>query len=333
MRLTTGASHHMTGDRALLSELEIISPCSVAFADGNRTLAVQMGSLRLSEKLVLYNVLYVPDLKCTLISVAKLLKQTNCLAMFTDTICVLQDRFSRTLIGAGKERDGVYYFMDIISAKSHRASLSSDQVMWHRRLGHPSFTVLSDLSFVSSKSAGSSPCDTCFRAKQTREIFYESMNKTTDCFSLIHVDVWGPYRVPSSCGAVYFLTIVDDFSRAVWTYLLLEKLEVQNVLKHFIQYADRQFNKPVRMVRSDNGTEFMVLTSYFKDNGIVHQTSCVGTPQQNGRVERKHRHILNVSFSFVPSKPSHQVLGGSSVNRSSFDQPYAHSYPSWAFFV
>lgn len=36
------------------------------------------------------------------------------------------------------------------------------------------------------------------------------MNKTSECFSLIHVDVWGPYHVPSSFGAIYFLMIVDD---------------------------------------------------------------------------------------------------------------------------
>ncbi|XLR43461.1 hypothetical protein S83_028121, partial [Arachis hypogaea] len=47
--------------------------------------------------------------------------------------------------------------------------------------------------------------------------------------------------------------------------------------------------------RSDNGAEFMCLKSYFLKNGIMHQTSCVGTPQQNGTVERKHRHILNVA--------------------------------------
>ncbi|KAL1216653.1 Retrovirus-related Pol polyprotein from transposon RE1 [Cardamine amara subsp. amara] len=59
--------------------------------------------------------------------------------------------------------------------------------------------------------------------------------------------------------------------------------------------VDRQFNKKLLSVRSDNGTEFMILTNYFRSLGINHETSCVGTPQQNGRAERKHRHILNVA--------------------------------------
>lgn len=93
--------------------------------------------------------------------------------MFTDTICVLQDRFSRMLIGAVEERDGVYYFRDLVSAKSHHVVGTSDQDLCHRRLGHPSFSVFSDLSFLSAsfKYASSSPCGICFRAKKTREVF------------------------------------------------------------------------------------------------------------------------------------------------------------------
>ena len=60
-----------------------------------------------------------------------------------------------------------------------------------------------------------------------------------------------------------------------------------------------QFSKSVKTVRSDNGTEFMCLSSYFREHGILHQTSCVGTPQQNGHVERKHRHILNVARALL----------------------------------
>lgn len=114
-------------------------------------------------------------------------------------------------------------------------------------------------------------------------MFYESSNKSKECFSLIHCDVWGPYRVASSCGAVYFLTIVDDFSRSVWTYLLLAKSEVKTVLKNFCSMTEKQFGKQVKLVRSDNGTEFMCLASYFRESGILHQNSCVSTPQQNGR--------------------------------------------------
>lgn len=112
------------------------------------------------------------------------------------------------------------------------------------------FTII----FWSSKPACSGPCDVCFREKQTREVFSDSLNKTKECFSLVHCDVCGPYRVPSSTGAVYFLTIVDDYSRAVWTYLLLQKSEVSKVLKNFFAYTERQFGKTVKMVRRDNGT-------------------------------------------------------------------------------
>jgi len=209
--------------------------------------------------------------------------------------------FFETLIGAGKERDGVYYFTDVAAVRGNKVAVTCDSTLWHRRLGHPAFSVFSFLPMTSSvsKVASHSPCDVCFKAKQTREVFFKSSNKAMDCFSLIHVDVWRPYRVSASCGAVYFLTIVDDFSRAVWTYLLLEKSEVRRVLQNFCAYAEKQFGKSVRMVRSDNGTEFMCLSTYFKENGIVHQTSCVDTPQQNGRVERKHRHILNVARSLL----------------------------------
>lgn len=63
--------------------------------------------------------------------------------------------------------------------------------------------------------------------------------------------------------------------------------------------AFNQFGLSVKSVRIDNGTEFTCLGPFFQQEGILHQTSCVATPQQNGRVERKHRHILNVARSLL----------------------------------
>ena len=163
----------------------------------------------------------------------------------------------------------MYYFTDVMAARVHRVSApvvkSADQLRWHQRLGHPSSSVLSNLPiFSSTKLAAQSPCDTCFRVKQTREVFYDSINKSNECFALIHCDVWGPYRTRASSGVVYFLTIVDDHSRAVWTYLMLEKSEVRTILTNFCSMASTQFSKTVKTVRSDNGTEFMCLRRFFR---------------------------------------------------------------------
>ena len=153
--LDTGASHHITGELSFLENVTSILPCPVGFADGNKAYATHTGVLHLSNNIRLLNVLFVPNLNCSLISVAKLLRQTNCFALLTDTLCVLQDRFTRTLIGASEERDGVYFFKDVMAAHvqvADKLHTSVDWFLWHQQLGHPSFSVLSFLPMFSESN-------------------------------------------------------------------------------------------------------------------------------------------------------------------------------------
>lgn len=104
---------------------------------------------------------------------------------------------------------------------------------WHRRLGYPSSKALELLKLSDFSNLVFEPkkCDICIRAKKARESFPLSINKTSFAFEMIHCDLWDPYRTTSMCGACYFLTIVDDFSRAVWIYLLPIKKEAPTHLK------------------------------------------------------------------------------------------------------
>ena len=172
---------------------------------------------------------------------------------------------------------------------------SSALELWHKRMGHPSHRVGKLLPPVNNcKGSFNKACEICFRAKHPRDKFNLSDNRASRIFEKIHCDLWGAYRHPFSFGARYFLTIVDDYSRAIWIYLLIDKTEVFHMFMRFVAMVDRQFSQTVKIVQSDNDTKFNCLHDYFVANGIIFQTSCVGTPQQNGRVERKHKHILNV---------------------------------------
>ncbi|KAL1064356.1 hypothetical protein V6Z11_D13G207600 [Gossypium hirsutum] len=84
-------------------------------------------------------------------------------------------------------------------------------------MGHPYAKIVESLPQIkySNSLVKNKPCDICLRAKKIREVFVSSDTKVNENFELIHCDLWGPYRVKASCGALYFLTIVDDFSNGV----------------------------------------------------------------------------------------------------------------------
>ncbi|RVW40614.1 Retrovirus-related Pol polyprotein from transposon RE1 [Vitis vinifera] len=52
-----------------------------------------------------------------------------------------------------------------------------------------------------------------------------------------------------------------------------------------------------QILKSDNAKEYFTssLSTYLQNHGIIHISSCVDTPQQNGVAERKNRHLLEVA--------------------------------------
>jgi len=76
---------------------------------------------------------------------------------------------------------------------------------------------------------------------------------------------------------------------------------VFSCFQDFHKLVANQFNARVPVLRTDNGTEYMnnEFRSYLSDQRIIHQTTCPGTPPQNGVAERKNRHLLEVARSLM----------------------------------
>jgi len=84
--------------------------------------------------------------------------------------------------------------------------------------------------------------------------------------------------------------------------LMVIKDEAFHLIKSFVALAKTQFDSIVKIIRSDNALELGLSTEavdFFAANDIIHQTSCVQTRQQNGVVERKHKHLLEVSRALL----------------------------------
>ena len=224
-------------------------------------------------------------------------KDYDCALIFFSDFCVIQELPTRNLIGVGRQRDGLYYF-DPIQPKRVAMSVKKDENtrLWHLRLGHVPVQKIKGMQLL-DRIEDIEHCDSCIKAKQTRLPFQVSAIKSKSCFELIHCDIWGKYNTATITGAHYFLTIVDDHSRGVWVYLMKHKSEVGYYLPMFCNMVKNQFGKAVKKIRADNGAEFKSnqILDFYKEQGIILQTSCTDTPQQNGVVERKHRHILEVA--------------------------------------
>ena len=84
-------------------------------------------------------------------------------------------------------------------------------------------------------------------------------------------------------------------------YLLKEKSNVGEIFKKFYQKIHIQFQTKIQILLINNGREYFntVLGSYLSKHGIVHQSSCPDTLQQNGVAEIKNRHLLEVTRSIM----------------------------------
>jgi len=152
---------------------------------------------------------------------------------YRPSTCVFQDHNSGKTIGTAREINGLYYFDEtplgnttMFDSKGTSRPLVSNKIMlWHKRLGHPSFSYLKHLFPKFSKEISSSPfhCDVCHLAKDHCVSFNSRGYSASKHFYLTHSDVWGPSKNNTLSGKKMVVTFTDDQTRVCWVYLMEKK--------------------------------------------------------------------------------------------------------------
>ena len=232
---------------------------SIKIADGTTSKVLGIGSIKHSESITFYCVLYVPNLICNLLSIRKFSRDLNCVAKFFPSHCEFQDSISGKRIGNVRLYGGLYIFSTKVFLKeqtqascgfskpinSFSVSFNKDSVIMleHYCLGHPNFSYLENLvpSLFINKNLKSFQCEVCQLAKHTQSNYPNHEYKSYQPFSMIHSDIWGPTRVKNITRSKWFVSFVDDHTRTTWMFLMKDKFEVSSIIKSFNNIIQTQF--------------------------------------------------------------------------------------------
>ena len=136
--------------------------------------------------------------------------------------------------------------------------------------------------------------------KQSWVRFPFGVTRENGFLELVHSDVFGPIKVPSLGGSLYYVSIYY-FSRKTWIYFLRKKLEVFERFKEFKALVENQIEKRIKMLRNDNGDELCgkEFDQFCKKCDIGRKNTTPYTPQQNGFVERINRTLMDKARSML----------------------------------
>ncbi|KAJ9544997.1 hypothetical protein OSB04_024704 [Centaurea solstitialis] len=286
-----GCSRHMTGNRFILQDFKIFDGGDVAFGDNPKGGKIKGKGFKIDESQILLRTPRKDNVYCLDLERIPSSQPLNCL----------------------------------FSKASH-----DESNLWHRRMCHMNFKNMNKL--VKNNLVRGLPrkeficndnCVACLKGKQHKcSHKSKEVNNISSPLQLIHIDLFGPTNVMSIGKKSYCLVIVDDFSRFTWVYFLKTKDETSGLIKSFVTRIENQANLKVKVIRSDNGTEFKNsdINSFCDEKGIKKEYRAPRTPQLNGVAERRNSTLIEVARSLLADSKLPITFWAEAVNTACYVQ-------------
>jgi hypothetical protein len=253
-----------------------------------------------ATKIRLRNVLYAPNMGCTLILISQIDQDGKCIVRNPKNKIVAQIPRSKGLYQV--EQEPIY----VLSAET----LSLDEL--HRRHGHVAHSTLKKMveegiiTGIRLKDKPATPCKPCLLAKAKKKPILNSWSgkHATKLGELVYSDVWGPAMTRTIGHVEYYVIFIDDVKRWISIDLMRRKSEVLDKYKNYEAWLKTQFDATLKTFQSDKGGEYTSkeFLQHTKSKGTVPRFSVHEVHGQNGVPKRAH------SLGTKPSVPGQNIV-------------------------
>ena len=310
----TGATSHMTPHRHWLRDYTPLR-VPIRLADNTTVYSKGIGNVvfkpvvsgKVMRAVEFTRVLHVPDLQNNLLAVLYLSHERGIDVHISPTDLAM--RFSlngEQLFVAPINLDNSAFLAgetETFTEHAHRSisTLPPDRNLWHRRLGHHSYDVVSKIvrdklatgMRIDMRTKPQPVCEPCLAGKMNALPFPTSSSRAAKPLDLIHTDLHGPFKVQTHSGYRYWILFIDDHTRFRVKYFLRKKDEAFEAFKLFKAKAENYWSRRIKAMIDDKGGEYMsaAFLTFTSQCGIERLHTVRNRPQQNGVAERANRTI------------------------------------------
>ena len=334
MFLDSGATSHMVNDHTILESLQKTKEEKIRSAKQGAVLSSnESGDIHglfingnQERRCVLSEVLYVKDLSCNLMSIAKMekagmeihFKNGSAHISWKNKVLYVAKRYGNT------------YQVEVMVEEKQFAGMCAEDIkeIWHNRMGHLNKQDMRKLVSkemvtgvdLKSKNDVLKMCEPCVFGKQSRKPFpARNEHRSNRPLELIHTDVCGPIEPVAWQGSKYFVTFIDDYTHFTVVYLLEKKSEVLDKFKQYAVMAETQFQSKISeyllgsnmrehiikasivRVKSDNGGEYTsnAFIEFCEERGIQLNPTIPYNSELNAVAERMNRTLMEKARTMI----------------------------------
>jgi transposase InsO family protein len=335
----SGATQSISGDRHAFINFIPLEPKTWAINGiGNSTIYARgIGDVPIVSTVngvatqgVIKDVLYAPDVGVNLLSVASVTSHGYNVNFFGEDCEIEKDGVTFIV---GRRFGQSLYLLDISTqsiqeaAKAAMANGASFEI-WHERLAHVNYNTMRRMQKLNAVTglningqASAETCEPCILGKMHRAPFPKGRTKAEEVGGIIHSDL-NEMNVATPSGKKYYAIFKDDLTGFKEIYFMKHKSELPDCFKAFQTKMFAATGRKPSILRTDGGGEFISneFEKYLESEGIIHQSSCPHTPQQNGVAERDNRTTVEAIRTELQAKQLPPYLWAAAASYTVYTQ-------------